>query len=500
MNAFRLRLITLTAMFSLASGAAAAQSCDSICTDGETCIAAALYPYVPDTQPFATTLCAAWEAAGRTEKLYLITDEAVWDGGYASDPVYTNGSGTEVPIDVFVYDAMYLNYWAQQTVPVPANYISNPGDFVPYARDALAGADNSMLALPMLGCTNIMFYLDGDTGMDGVTTLTQFFNVNPEGVYISPVPFGRSGAMLDMSGKTTIGVDYMVRGFLETGVWPPMDPIDPSIIAPLARLSESASYYNALTGAIPPLPDVEDQYIRAGYFSQGYGRTSIGFSESMSQMSDATRSRLKLRAFPWSDNASASNMFFADIAGVNANSAFLSNGGDLPFILADLMTGQSVMQDSIAPPGGALSYLFPARVSVLTALAQEDPLYAQMADVLDSKTSVLVSVPATDRDAFHDFGGAVQTAVRNQFQGHCDMESAQFIASNTQAQSICPQVCANSGGWIGSWTNVAPPAWPGYSACGCAQCTSDSPVTQTGEMLMRATASPAPEIRRYQRN
>lgn len=515
MASFRFALIALFALTFSLTARAAADDCSAICTDGEACIAAALYPYVPDTAPFATSLCAAWSAANRPERLYIIADEAVWDGGYSSNPVYTNGSGAQAPIDVFVYDAMYLNYWTQHTVPVPAGYITNPGDFVPYARDALVQLDNDMLALPMLGCTNIMFYLDNDQGMAGVTTLSQFFNVNPQGVYISPVPFGRSGAMLDMTGKTTLGVNYMVMGYLTTGTWPEMSPIDPAITGAMARLSESASYYNALTGAIPPLPGVQDQYIRAGYFSQGYGRTSIGFSESMSQMSGATRSRLRLRAFPWSDNTAASTMFYADVAGVNAQSAFLDNGGDAPFILANLMTSQAVMQDSIAPPGGELSYLFPARVSVLTALAEADPLYAQMASVLNSATSVLVSVPATDRDTFYSFGAAVQTEVLSQFQGHCDMESPEFIWSNDQAQSVCPQVCANSGGWIGSWTNVAPPAWPGYSACGCAQCTSSSPIpgsganpasaAESGLLSSPANFSPRPTVstgdeRRYSRN
>ncbi|KAA5804780.1 thiamine pyridinylase [Alkalicaulis satelles] len=507
MNTFRIRMSALAACISLFAGPAAAQNCDSVCVEGETCIAAALYPYVPDTTAFASAICSAWSQAGYTEKLYLIADESVWDGGYSSDPVYTNGSGAQTPIDVFVYDAMYLNYWAQQTVPVPADQISDPGDFVEYARTALVRSDGSMTALPVLGCTNIMFYLQGDSGMEGVSTLAQFFDVNPAGVYISPVPFGRSGAMLDMSGSTTIGVDYMVRGYLQNGAWPDMGPLDGAIITPLARLSESASYYNALTGAIPSLPDVEDQYVRAGYFSQGYGRTSIGFSESMSQMSDDTRSRVRLSAFPWSDHADANNLFYADVAGVNAQSSFLADGGDLPFRLANLMTREAVLQDSIAPPGGPLSYLFPARVSVLNSLAQQDPLYAQMAGVLNSKPAELVAMPTSDRDAFHAFGGTVRSAVKQAFQGHCDLESPQFINSNTQAQTICPQVCADSGGWIGSWTNVAPPAWPQYSACGCAVCTADSPLPPAADGTgmrafspMRASIAPTDGVRRYQRN
>lgn len=493
------RLFALLLASALWPAGAQAEDCSSICTDAEDCIAAALYPYVPDTGTFSTAICDAWTASGRKEKLYLIADENVWDGGYASDPVYKNGSGTQVPIDVFVYDAMYLEYWKTQTRPVPAGSITNASDFVSYARTALTGSEGSMLALPMLGCTNIMFYRDGDAGMENVTTLSGFLSQNPAGIYASPVPFDDTGAMLNMSGKTTVGVDYMVKGFLNTGSWPSMNPLDESIVKSMAGIAETASYYNALTGAIPSLPGVEDQYVRAGYFSQGYGRTSIGFSESMSQMSDATRSRLKLKAFPWSDNADAPNMFYADVVGVNAKSAFLDGGGTLPFILADMMTQQTVMQNAIAPPSGDLSYLFPARTSVLNALSAQDPLYAQMNAVLTGKQSILVTMPTTNRDAFHDFGGTVEAAVRGAFTGHCDLESATLPNSNADAPAICEPLCANSGGWLGSWTNQAPPAWPGYAACGCARCTADSPLPPAVDAPSAMVMS-GPALRRYSRN
>lgn len=478
---------------------AVAQSCDSICVDGESCITAGVYPYVPDMNAFTSSICSAWQNSGQTEKLYLIANENIWDGGYSSDPVYTNGSGTQVPIDVFVFDAMYLDYWKTKTTPIPADQISDQSDFVSYAEVALTLQDGSMYALPMLGCTNIMYYRNGDVGMEGVTTFSEFLSVNPAGVYISPVPFGMTGAMMNLSGKTTIAVDYMVKGYLDNDQWPPTSSLNQTIIQSLAEVSETASYYNALTGAIPSLGGVEDQYIRAGYFSEGYGRTSIGFSESMSQMSEATRSQLQLRAFPWTDNSSAPNMFYADIAGVNTASPFLDNGGTLPFVLANIMTEQTTMQSAIAPEGGELSYLFPARTSVLNTLSAVDPLYAQMSAVLNDKPSDLVNMPTNNRDAFHSFGGTVQTAVLDSFTGHCDLESTVLPGSNSQAPEICSPLCQDSGGWVGSWTNQSPPAWPGYSACGCSLCTSSSPLpSSVDEPSAMVKAGPA--LRRYHRN
>lgn len=478
---------------------AVAQTCNSICQNGETCISAAVYPYVPDMTAFTTSICSAWQASGRPEKLYLIADEAVWDGGYASNPVYTNGSGTQVPIDVFVYDAMYVNYWKTQTTPIPANQITNASDFVSYAKTALTLPNNDMVALPVLGCTNIMFYRSGDQGMANVDTASEFLAANPAGVYISPVPWGRSGAMMNMSGSTTMGVNYMLKGLLDTGSWPSMVNIDNSIVQALATLSETASYYNALTGAVPSLPGVEDQYVLAGYFSQGYSRTTIGFSESMSQMSSATRANLQLRAFPWTDNTASPNVFYSDVVGVNSASPFIANGSTVAFILANIMAEQSTVQNAIAPAGGPLSYLFPARNSVLNALSSIDPLYAQMSTVLNSKPTILVAMPTTDRTMFHSFGGSVESAVKGAFSGKCDLDTQTFIGSNAQAPSVCTPLCANAGGWVGTWTNIAPPAWPGYSACGCNTCVADTPLPPNATETL-ALARKGPAVHRYSRN
>lgn len=103
---------------------------------------------MPDTQSFASAICSAWSAAGQTTKLYLIADENVWDGGYSANPVYTNGSGTQAPIDVFVFDAMYLEYWKTQTKPVPAAQITNASDFVSYAKTALMQGNGASTTTP----------------------------------------------------------------------------------------------------------------------------------------------------------------------------------------------------------------------------------------------------------------------------------------------------------------------------------------------------------------
>lgn len=488
----------------MTSQAAFAQSCDTKCTTGEqNCMSAALYPYVPNIDDFSTAVCSAWTSANPSQKLYLITDGDVWDGGYTSDPVYTNGSGAQAQIDVFTYDAMYLDYWETQTTPIPASYISDVADFADYAKDRLVNSNNDMTALPLLGCTNLMFYRSGDAELDGVENFTEYLDANGSNIFKSPVPFDSTGVMYDMSGKTTAGVDYMIYGYLNGGAYPDINAaqLDATIVTALTQLSERSSYYNALTGAIPPLPGVEDAYIRAGYFSEGYGRTTIGFSESMSQMSDSTRDSVQLKAFPWSTGANTKNMFYADVVGVNSNSPALAQGSTAPYELANLMTRADVMQASIAPSASDVSYLFPARKSVLANLADSYAPYEQMQSVLDDLPTELVVMPTTDRNAFHSFGGTVRDTVKSQFSGGCDLETSTPIYSNDNAAQVCPAVCSGSGGWSGTWTNETPPAWPNYTACGCNTCTQNSPLPSEQLHRLSVTRNPDDKIHlRYQRN
>lgn len=80
-----------------------------------------------------------------------------------------------------------------------------------------------------------------------------------------------------------------------------------------------------------------------------------------------------------------------------------------------------------------------------------------MADVLSTAPSTLVTMPTANRDAFHSFGGTVEAAVEGAFSGSCDLESTIFPGSNAEASGICTPLCANNGGWVGSWTNESPP-------------------------------------------
>jgi thiamine pyridinylase len=122
-----------------------------------------------------------------------------------------------------------------------------------------------------------------------------------------------------------------------------------------------------------------------------------------------------------------------------------------------------------------------------------------MSTVLNSKPTILVAMPTTDRTMFHSFGGSVETAVKGAFSGKCDLDTQTFIGSNAQAPSVCTPLCANAGGWVGTWTNIAPPAWPGYSACGCNTCVADTPLPPNATETL-ALARKGPAVHRYSRN
>ena len=169
-------------------------------------------------------------------------------------------------------------------------------------------------------------------------------------------------------------------------------------------------------------------------------------------------------------------MFYADVVGVNSKSPALKQNNTAAFKLADLMASADVIRGSIAPPDSDVSYLFPARKSLLSDLANSYPLYQQMQSELNAHPTEMVVMPTTDRLAFKSFGATVQETVRTGFSGGCDLETSPPLSSNAEAAQVCPKVCSDSGGWSGTWTNETPPAWPTYSACGCNICTQSSPL------------------------
>src|SRR5215210_1592510 len=267
---------------------------------GQTLIVA-LYPYVPRQAQFVSAITTAWASVQPNVTLTFLDDEKQWDGGYKTEP--------PANADVYVFDAMFFEYFRAQgwlEAMEPAE-IANADDFVQYAKVGVQ-SDGKYYAIPQLGCASMLFYQKSDTALDNASTLSEVTDALSQCTYTSEIPPDRRGLMVDMSGGTTNAATYLATLSSLTGVYPPplSNQIDPAAMSNVRLLLAMASYENGTDGS--------DQ--RPKWFSQGWGRAVIGFTESMSAMSPETRLGIDFKVMPMSDNDN-SPMFYADVVGVN---------------------------------------------------------------------------------------------------------------------------------------------------------------------------------------
>jgi thiamine pyridinylase len=167
---------------------------------------------------------------------------------------------------------------------------------------------------------------------------------------------------------------------------------------------------------------------------------------------------------------------------------------------------QAVMQASIAPRAVQLSYLFPARTKrAWTRLERARPaLPANVRHPEQCQDNVNWSAcRRPTATAFHSFGGSVRGGGRGALQRQLRSGKHRlFRASNAEAPvHLHAALRQSAGGWVGSWTNQSPPAWPGYSACGCNTCIQASPLPQSVQEEEATTmVQSGPALKRYMRN
>lgn len=409
-----------------------------------------LYPYVPRLDQFQSAIQEAWGAV-HPEVDLIFVPASDWDGGYGSDP-----SG----MDVFVFDAVFLDYFrsAGYLMALTPEQVENRDDFLPYAIQGVA-ADSAYSGIPMFGCANILFYREGDSALAAATTLSQVTSAVGQCTYTSQVPPDERGLMLDMAGGTTNACLYVDATESLDGHWPIQYPSSPSELNPTAidhlqSLLAVSSYYNA-TGS------TDQDYQRGAWFSQGYGRALVGFTETMSAMSSATRSSVQFRILPLGDDTSARPMFFSDVIGVSAS----TSNSQLAVELANLMASTDVM---VAGMEGSESepaqYLMPTRPSIFQALGASDPIYGRMQSMVTSANPILLNLGSDARNWINSMKDAIRSAVRADYPCGCDQDAG-AIMDQSQAATQCPATCASYGGWNGQWRS-----YDGSSFCGCNQC------------------------------
>jgi thiamine pyridinylase len=433
----------------------------------------ALYPYVPRVDQFQTAITQAWAKVDPSVNLVFLP-AAQWDGGYTMDPPAT--------ADVYVFDAMYLALFHSQNnlIAFQANEISNIGDFLPYAING-AQSGNTYLAIPLLGCANILFYQKTDAALAAASTLSDVAKTLNQCTYTSLIPPDRRGIMLDMAGGTTNATLYLDIDHAENGTYPLPQPqpsqLSKPAIGSMRALLATASYYNATD-------DLSDAYQRSAWFSQGYGRSVVGFTESMSEMSGATLANIAFKVMPLSDTPGNPPLFYSDMIAVNSTTAARGTTA-LAKQLANVMAETSTVVASFSGTAATPSpqYLMPARSSVFAAMAQTYPIYAQM-EQLTKTNPLLFALDANARTWVNSVKNVIKAETRSNYQCGCDYSAGQPIPDNASAAAICNPACAPHGGWNGNWTNQPPVTG---SVCQCNSCPA--PVGMTTAKL---GGNPAP--------
>ena len=416
----------------------------------------ALYPYVPRPAQFEAAIRAAWAKVQPTVQLTFVNDLKAWDGGYKTNPPND--------VDVFVFDVMYFEQFraANNLVAMSPNEVKNAADFLPYAKDAVM-VSGTYYAIPQLGCANILFYNANDTAIANATTISQLQSALKQCTYTSMIPPDKRGLMLDMSGSTTNASLYLDVAHSANGTYPLPQPSQPNAtyVGFQKIMLNVASYLNITE-------DNNDGYIRGDWYSQGYGRAIMGFSETMSHMSSSALSTIAFKVMPLSNTTGHRPLFYVDAIGVNTTTAQRGTR-TLAVELANVIASTEVVVASFQAdkPNGTPQYLMSVRTSAFQQLGQSYPIYKRMQQLATSSNPIAFKLDQNARTWASTMGPTIRRDVQAKYVCGCDQTSSTQINSNTQAQSVCPAVCSKHGGWNGQWTNQ-PPA-PG-SVCGCNTC------------------------------
>jgi thiamine pyridinylase len=419
-----------------------------------------LYPYVPRIEQFKTAIQSEWQKVQPNVTLNFLSDSQ-WDGGYDINP--------PAEADVYVFDAMFFEYFRFKNwlEPLNATEIQNLSDFVPYALDGVK-VDSQYYAIPQLGCAEILFYHKGDNEIAKASTLNQLKTALSQCSYTSQIPPDRRGLMVDMSGGSTDAALYLDATHSLTGQYPfplPMNEaeINQTSIKNLRLMLSIGSFENATKS------DQNQPYQFATWFSNGWSRAYIGYTESMSAMTDSARNDVAFKVVPFSDNTSSPSVFYADVIAVNTTTNQRGTRA-LAVQLANVMAAASTMIQSIGPSNNTSpQYLMPTRPSVFSTLGQNYPLYNQMYGLITSNNPIMFKANQQSREWLKAMKNTIKRDMLSNTICGCDFPATQPIIDNSSAAPICNATCGAHGGWNGQWTNKYPAAQNG-SVCGCASC------------------------------
>lgn len=408
-----------------------------------------LYPYVPRLQQFKDVISSEWQKVQPGVSLQWADD---WDGGYDMDP--------DPSYDVFVFDALNLGYFQSKNfvLPLQTSQVPNYADLVTFARTGVT-VNNTVLAIPQLGCGDFLFYYSSDSAVASAANADQLASALGSCTYFGEKPnSSTAGLMVDLAGGTTVSSTYVEGVYELSGQFPSPLPtqIDPAIASPIQGIVGLSSFSDIL------YTNDNNGYQRAAWFSQGFGRAYVGFTESMSQIDPQKLSTISFKPMPWSANSKgvSAPLFYSDVVGVGP--ATSSRGTTaLAIQLANLMTSPSVVVKLFGPyQGSGPQYLMPVSTSALKQLSTQFPMYAQMSKVLGTVNPTLFNLGPSSKPWLTQVKSMMKSMVLANAKCYCDFP-APPIQDNNDAKTKCPSVCG-AHGWNGQWTNISSP-----SVCGC---------------------------------
>lgn len=345
-------------------------------TDNSKTLNVALYGYVPRPSQFKEVVSNNFKALEPDVSLNFVD----WDC-YSDDP--SNN------IDVFVFDAIFLTYFAEKgyLMPFSPDEIDNKDDIFNFALNGCKN-DGTIYGIPQLGCTNLFFYRKDDKCLKNVKNVVQMHKILGDNNSSELPPPPNRGLLLDMSGGTTCACMYLEtlidvnKRYTDYDKLPNTNNLSKIAIDNLKLLLKMAGKEQSQY-----VPDPYDSYIRASWFAQGYGRAYIGYTESMMNMGDKVND-IDFKLFSLSKTSDIP-VFYSDIVGVNS-SIKDENKINLAKKLANVIASADTIEECIRPANSDKypQYLLPVRRSVYQKLSNDFPVYKKLYELISKEKNI----------------------------------------------------------------------------------------------------------------
>lgn len=365
-------MLSLLMMFGMGSTNVYAAQPD----ETNTTLNVALYGYVPDTERFEKAVQESWEKAEPNVTLNFVN----WDC-YEEEPTEN--------VDVFVFDAIYLNDYIEKgyLLPLEKNSIEDSEDILDFALNGCT-RNNDIYAVPQIICTNLLYYREGDQELAIVDIVDELYQVLGDRQSTGTIPNKNEGLLVDMSGgtgKICLYLDGLMdhnKQYTDYYQLPSPTEFDEEVVSGLKHMQlmggkEQVEYW----------PEDNDAYIRAKWFKEGYGRAYLGYTEAMSNMGDYTNNLdFKVISYCKEDNIP---VFYGDVVGVN--SKIDNEKKDAAIKLANVIGNTETMVKAVSPDNNNPhpQYLLPARKSVYQTMGNVYPIYNELYSIVNQPENKL---------------------------------------------------------------------------------------------------------------